>query len=63
MTDLDVTLQVSYLEIYNENGYDLLDPHHEVTKMEDLPKVVYPPSWRYTWCRAPQYLALCVRCH
>ncbi|CAD5119019.1 DgyrCDS7671 [Dimorphilus gyrociliatus] len=30
---------VSYLEIYNENGYDLLDPKHEATKLEDLPKV------------------------
>lgn len=30
---------ISYLEIYNENGYDLLDPKHEATKLEDLPKV------------------------
>ncbi|XP_013391269.1 kinesin-like protein KIF6 [Lingula anatina] len=30
---------ISYLEIYNENGYDLLDPKHEVAKLEDLPKV------------------------
>ncbi|XP_077869176.1 LOW QUALITY PROTEIN: kinesin-like protein KIF6 [Saccoglossus kowalevskii] len=33
------TTHVSYLEIYNENGYDLLDPRHEATKLEDLPKV------------------------
>lgn len=31
--------KVSYLEIYNEGGYDLLDPNHEITKMEDLPRV------------------------
>eukprot|EP00794_Sanderia_malayensis_P020071 gene20071-22040_t len=35
----EYTTHVSYLEIYNENGYDLLDPRHEATKLEDLPKV------------------------
>eukprot|EP00042_Codosiga_hollandica_P045025 m.451625 g.451625 ORF g.451625 m.451625 type:complete len:829 (+) comp56919_c0_seq9:72-2558(+) len=35
----EFTTQVSYLEIYNENGYDLLDPNHEFSKIEDLPKV------------------------
>ncbi|VDI22535.1 kinesin family member 6/9 [Mytilus galloprovincialis] len=33
------TLHISYLEIYNENGYDLLDPKHDAAKLEDLPKV------------------------
>ncbi|NWU31222.1 KIF6 protein, partial [Dyaphorophyia castanea] len=33
------TTHVSYLEIYNECGYDLLNPKHEASKMEDLPKV------------------------
>lgn len=33
------TAHISYLEIYNENGYDLLDPKHEASKLEDLPKV------------------------
>ncbi|XP_078675043.1 kinesin-like protein KIF6 isoform X2 [Branchiostoma floridae x Branchiostoma belcheri] len=33
------TTHVSYLEIYNESGYDLLDPKHEAAKLEDLPKV------------------------
>ncbi|XP_033125749.1 kinesin-like protein KIF6 [Anneissia japonica] len=33
------TTHISYLEIYNEHGYDLLDPKHEATKLEDLPKV------------------------
>lgn len=30
---------VSYLEIYNEQGYDLLDPSKETKRLEDLPKV------------------------
>uniref|UniRef100_A0A8C6YI41 Kinesin-like protein n=1 Tax=Nothoprocta perdicaria TaxID=30464 RepID=A0A8C6YI41_NOTPE len=33
------TTHVSYLEIYNECGYDLLDPRHEASRMDDLPKV------------------------
>lgn len=33
------TAHISYLEIYNENGYDLLDPKHDAAKLEDLPKV------------------------
>ena len=33
----EYTLHVSYLEIYMENGYDLLDPKHEASKLEDLP--------------------------
>ncbi|KAL8592600.1 hypothetical protein ACOMHN_026530 [Nucella lapillus] len=37
--DLTFTVHISYLEIYNENGYDLLDPKHEAAKLEDLPKV------------------------
>ncbi|OBS76550.1 hypothetical protein A6R68_16998 [Neotoma lepida] len=32
------TTHISYLEIYNECGYDLLDPRHEASKLEDLPK-------------------------
>ena len=35
--DYEFTTHVSYLEIYNENGYDLLDPKHEASKLEDLP--------------------------
>lgn len=30
---------ISYLEIYNGTGYDLLDEKHENSKLEDLPKV------------------------
>ncbi|XP_068607936.1 kinesin-like protein KIF6 [Brachionichthys hirsutus] len=30
---------VSYLEVYNETGYDLLDPRSEASRLEDLPKV------------------------
>ncbi|NXG73261.1 KIF6 protein, partial [Baryphthengus martii] len=33
------TTHVSYLEIYNECGYDLLDPRHKASRLEDLPKV------------------------
>ncbi|XP_062953039.1 kinesin-like protein KIF6 isoform X2 [Cynocephalus volans] len=33
------TTRISYLEIYNECGYDLLDPRHEASSLEDLPKV------------------------
>ncbi|KAL4088422.1 hypothetical protein PRIC1_012844 [Phytophthora ramorum] len=35
-----IIAQISYLEIYNNQGYDLLDPNHESTKsLEDLPRV------------------------
>lgn len=33
------TTHISYLEIYNEVGYDLLDSQHEASRLEDLPKV------------------------
>ena len=33
------SVHVSYLEIYNEHGYDLLDPRHEASKLDDLPSV------------------------
>ncbi|XP_068195079.1 kinesin-like protein KIF6 [Antennarius striatus] len=33
------TTHVSYLEIYNEMGYDLLDSQNEASQLEDLPKV------------------------
>ncbi|KAJ3105594.1 Kinesin- protein 6 [Phlyctochytrium planicorne] len=32
-------IAISYLEIYNENGYDLLDSTRDAKKLEDLPKV------------------------
>lgn len=36
----ELRVHVSYLEIYNNQGYDLLDPNHEQTKsLEDLPRV------------------------
>ncbi|XP_067335038.1 kinesin-like protein KIF6 [Channa argus] len=34
------TTHISYLEIYNEIGYDLLDSRHEASRLEDLPKVM-----------------------
>ncbi|XP_068436732.1 kinesin-like protein KIF6 isoform X2 [Clinocottus analis] len=33
------TTHISYLEIYNETGYDLLDSRHEASRLEDLPSV------------------------
>jgi len=30
-------VRVSYLEIYNENAYDLLDPSQETKALEELP--------------------------
>jgi kinesin family protein 6/9 len=32
-------VNVSYLEIYNDNGYDLLDENHATKSLFDLPKV------------------------
>lgn len=32
---------ISYLEIYNEVGYDLLDPRYEASRLEDLPSVIF----------------------
>lgn len=37
--DMQFKMYISYLEIYNEQGYDLLDPTHETKSLEDLPKV------------------------
>jgi len=34
-----VQMRISYLEIYNDKGYDLLDPAHEHTSLEQLPRV------------------------
>ena len=39
-TDVQYNCFISYLEIYNEKGYDLLDSEHETSKLEDLKKVV-----------------------
>ena len=33
------TLHISYMEIYNEHGFDLLNAEHEASKLEDLPRV------------------------
>lgn len=38
-TDMQFKMYVSYLELYNEQGYDLLDPSQENKALEDLPKV------------------------
>jgi len=39
-SDMQYKCYISYLEIYMEQGYDLLDPSHETKKLEDLPKVI-----------------------
>ena len=38
-SDYQFTCHISYLEIYNEAGFDLLDPSHETKALEDLPRV------------------------
>jgi kinesin family protein 6/9 len=38
-TDRQYQVYVSYLELYNEVGYDLLDQSKETTVLEDLPRV------------------------
>ena len=40
-SDYSYQIHVSYLEIYNNNGYDLLDPslEEQAKQLEDLPKV------------------------
>jgi len=45
-TDYNYSVHVSYLEIYNDSGYDLLDPSLEThaKSLEDLPKVAKSPT-------------------
>ena len=38
-TNEEFDVRVSYLEIYNGSGYDLLDPNHETKSLMELPKV------------------------
>lgn len=38
-TDIQMKVYVSYLEIYQGDGYDLLDPSHDTKSLEDLPRV------------------------
>ena len=38
-SDYQFSVHISYLEIYNEIGYDLLDPDREIKALEDLPRV------------------------
>ncbi|KAI9219806.1 P-loop containing nucleoside triphosphate hydrolase protein [Blastocladiella britannica] len=38
------SIGISYLEIYNENGYDLLDDTRDAKRLEDLPKVTLRES-------------------
>lgn len=43
--DYQYTVHITYLEIYNEAGHDLLDPDREVKSMDDLPKVRFEWPW------------------
>lgn len=43
--DQQFSVYVSYLEIYNEAGYDLLDPSHETKALEELPYDLQPHFW------------------
>lgn len=38
-TTMEYNIRISYLEIYNNSGYDLLDPDHETKSLTALPKV------------------------
>ncbi len=39
-------MQVSYLEIYNEAGFDLLDPRRDIARMEHLSRVTVAVRYR-----------------
>ena len=39
-TDMQINISISYIEIYNNDGYDLLDENHTTKNLSDLPKVV-----------------------
>ena len=41
-TDQTFSIYISYLEIYNEAGYDLLDPSQDTKALEELPCVACP---------------------
>lgn len=40
-TESSIKLNVSYLEIYNDDGYDLLDENQCTRNLQDLPKVIH----------------------
>jgi kinesin family protein 6/9 len=59
--ETEFTTNVSYLEIYNEHGFDLLNQHQDIRQLEDLPKVCqwpqqptlsYPPPQPNVTCAA-----------
>ena len=39
-SDLDINISISYIEVYNNDGYDLLDENHSTKNLSDLPKVI-----------------------
>lgn len=56
---LGLQVYISYLEIYNEVGYDLLDPTREVQAMEDLPQA--SAQHNMPWPATPMASASCSR--
>jgi hypothetical protein len=40
MIPITVQISLSYIEIYNDEGYDLLDENHTTKQLSDLPRVV-----------------------
>ena len=38
-SEYSVSIRISYLEVYNDAGYDLLDPQHEHKSLTELPRV------------------------
>ena len=38
--DVQLKAYISYLELYNESGYDLLNSRDDVKTIEDMPKVI-----------------------
>lgn len=39
--DMDFTMFISFMEIYNENAYDLLDRNNIELPMEDWSKIMF----------------------
>lgn len=55
-------VRVSYLEIYNEIGYDLLDPDREVKALEDLTRVSQTPKPGSQAPEVKEWDASCLLC-
>mmetsp|Transcript_100909 Transcript_100909/g.139210 ORF Transcript_100909/g.139210 Transcript_100909/m.139210 type:complete len:100 (-) Transcript_100909:1711-2010(-) len=49
-TQSDCKVNISYLEIYNNKGYDLLDENHGSKSLFDLPKVKVQENTQGQYC-------------